>query len=449
MFILLPAVQAYTVIEMGETNPPQNLVLLILDGTGSRYVCPGYYPQALDGSIIKHAEIPVLEKIISEGFLVPEVNVPTPKTGPAHSVIVTGYSGAEQEMVAYHDATIYDILEMEGFVSLGLMHKGDFEQLRNEQDVVLYSETNSVNEPSLKIQVNDNRVPADIIHELEYWEQKLPSYLEGTQGIERYTAYSDWEFDTANDIISLMARKHQDIRYVFTINIGVVDSAGHYRGPDGYIDSIEGIDSKLEPLHASVNQTNTALVITGDHGMAFKSVYAPRGGHASKEYYSDEAVTVPLIIYSTNAVTGMWEEQVGQEDIAPTLLSILDIPEVPKYADGEILPVKSYANLRVSSNTQADVEIFQGENKITSGTGDSLYIFTGLKPKINYIVKVSNGNDLLEQAVHLDGDSLVKFRSAANDEMARNKEIWRKGVASVMIFLVIIVGLWIISRIGD
>ncbi|MCK4929099.1 MAG: hypothetical protein KAR76_05125, partial [Methanosarcinales archaeon] len=47
-----PLVAAQTAIEVGETNPPQNLVLLIVDGMGSGYVSPGSVPAALDGTPI-------------------------------------------------------------------------------------------------------------------------------------------------------------------------------------------------------------------------------------------------------------------------------------------------------------------------------------------------------------------------------------------------------------
>jgi 2,3-bisphosphoglycerate-independent phosphoglycerate mutase len=188
---LSPLAAAHTRIDVGETNLPQNMVLLIVDGMGSRYICPGSVPQALDGAPINPAEVPILNKIISSGVLIPAVKVPVPKTGVAHSVIITGYLKAEQEMVEYPDATIYDVLEDKEFLSIAIMHKGDFAELRNEQDIILYSESNSIEAPAVDVQVNDNHVPADIISELEYWEQKLPAYLQDTDGIERYIAYAD------------------------------------------------------------------------------------------------------------------------------------------------------------------------------------------------------------------------------------------------------------------
>jgi 2,3-bisphosphoglycerate-independent phosphoglycerate mutase len=448
---LLPLAGAQTIVDVGETTPPQNMILLIFDGMGSSYINPDAPPQALNGAPIRTANTPRLQSMISEGLLIPNVKVPTPKTGPAHSVIITGYSGAEQEMVEYPGATIYDILGEEGFLSIALMHKGDFSNLRSEQDIVLFSESNSIPEPILKIQINNDLAPADLINELENWEQKLPDYLEGTEGLDSYIAYEAWELDASQHIVSFMARSHPDIRYIFTINVGVLDSAGHYRGVDGYLGSIEGFDSSLGPLYAAARSSNTAVVVTADHGMAFKSADSPRGGHASADYFSNEAMTVPLIICSPNVEPGELDQEFGQEVVTPTLLSIMDIPNGLKYNDGEAIPVKDYANLWITSNTRTDVEILQGSEIISSGAGDNSYIFAGLKPKINYIVKVSNGDETLEQAVDLEVDRLVRFDTAVSvaDDKGWDIGSWRKRIASVMIFLVIIAGVLVIIRIKD
>jgi 2,3-bisphosphoglycerate-independent phosphoglycerate mutase len=185
--------------------------------------------------------------------------------------------------------------------------------------------------------------------------------------------------------------------------------------------------------------------------MAFKSSDSPKGGHASDDYYSDEAITVPLIIFSSNVEPGEMDQEFGQEFLVPTLLSIMDIPNRPKYTDGESIPVKDYANLWISSNTRTDVEILQGTEIISSSSGDNSYIFAGLKPKLNYTVKVSREDEILEQTVNLDIDRLVRFETSASaiDDKEWDMESWKKPVASVMIFLVIIAGVLVIIRIKD
>ncbi|HIH87147.1 MAG TPA: alkaline phosphatase family protein, partial [Methanosarcinales archaeon] len=280
----IPLTEARTIIDVGETNPPQSIVLLIVDGMGAAYVTPGSTPLALNGDPVDIADVPFFKNMISDGILLPHIIVPTPGTVPAHSVIITGFSGAEQEMVDQDNATIYDVLKDEGFLCIAIMHKGDFSGMRNEQDIILYKPSDSISNLSFLVQVNDAGVPEDIIRELDLWEHELHEYLEGTDGLDSYIAYSDWELDASRDIVSLMARQHPDMKYILTINVGVVDCAGHYRGVDGYIGSIEGVDSKLEPLYSAARDSNTALIITADHGMAFKTPESSRGGHASEDY---------------------------------------------------------------------------------------------------------------------------------------------------------------------
>ncbi len=248
-----------------------------------------------------------------------------------------------------------------------------------------------------------------------------------------------------------MAKQHPDMRYILTINIGIVDCAGHYRGIEGYITSIETVDKYLEPLIQVACDSNTAFIITADHGMAFRSANATRGGHASDDFFCSEAVTVPLIMVSSNIITGVIDQNYNQQDIAPTILSILDIPYQLKYTDGKVLPVKQYTNLWVSSDMEADVEIRQDEKRIFSSTGDSQYFFSGLKPETNYIVRVSKDDEILEEAVKMDIDRHIEFNITipGNIEKKLDYELWRKRIASAMIILVIIAGLLVIRRIKD
>ncbi|MCL7412651.1 MAG: sulfatase-like hydrolase/transferase [ANME-2 cluster archaeon] len=440
---------AQTSIKVSETNPPQNMVLLIVDGMGSGYVSQGMVPEALDGSRIIPPEVPFMDSLAAKGVLLPYIRVPDPRTGPAHSVIVTGHSGAEPEMVDYAGATIYDVLEDEDFISIALMHKGDASGIRDEQDIILFSENNSVTEPYLKVRINGDAVPVGIINELEYWERQLPGYLEGTTGIDSYIAYSDWELDAAADMVSLMSGQYPDTKYILTINVGVVDSAGHYRGVEGYADAIEGVDRRLEPLYTAARESDTALIITADHGMAFRTINAARGGHASEGYRSPEALTVPLFIVSPNIVPGVIRDAHGQEDVAPTILSVLDVAGRPKYGNGDTILVKDYANLWVSSDNDAGIEVLQGTNTIASSSGRNSYFFMGLKPKINYTVRISNGDELLEQVVHLDADRAIRFGTSTVhvDGTSQDGENWRKVIASILILLVITGGMIVIYRI--
>ena len=115
-------------------------------------------------------------------------------------------------------------------------------------------------------------------------------------------------------------------------------------------------------------------------------------------------------------------------------------------------PVES-ADMPVFKNmiSESDVEVIQGSEIVSCGFGDIMYIFTGLKPKINYTVRVFNGRNTLEQSVHLNLDRLIGFETVVSDDdtIVWNGRTLRRYVASVLIFIVIIGGLLLINRIRD
>ena len=135
--------------------------------------------------------------------------------------------------------------------------------------------------------------------------------------------------------------------------------------------------------------------------------------------------------------------------MALTLLSVLDVAGCPKYCDGETIPVKDYANLWVSSNTDTGIEVLQGPETIATSTGGNSYFFTGLKPKISYTVRISNEDELLEQVVHLDVDRAISFGTSTFyvDDTMWDGGNWRKVIASILILLVITGGMMVIYRI--
>ena len=96
-------------------------------------------------------------------------------------------------------------------------------------------------------------------------------------------------------------------------------------------------------------------------------------------------------------------------------------------------------------------EVPRWHSMVSGGFGDIMYIFTGLKPKINYTVRVFNGRNTLEESVHLDVDRLIRFETVVSDDdtIVWNDRTLRRYVASVLIFIVIIWGLLLINRIRD
>ena len=134
-------------------------------------------------------------------------------------------------------------------------------------------------------------------------------------------------------------------KYLLTVNVGAIDSSGHYRDNYGYIDCIECLDSELPRLYKLCKKNNLAFVLTSDHGMSFSKADS-KGGHQSEKFsVIDEAQLVPLIIHAQDVETGILTEEYGQDDFAPTLLGILDIPDKPRFAEGNQILLTDHVNL--------------------------------------------------------------------------------------------------------
>jgi bisphosphoglycerate-independent phosphoglycerate mutase (AlkP superfamily) len=315
---------------------------------------------------------------------------------------VTGNSGAKGDMVALPGATIYDAVHENGYLCFAVLEKGDFSQMRAEQDVIMYDETNSINNPNIKIQINDHSQDMDLVqdvsdvmdmHDEEAYDYVI-QYPEGSG--ERYDAYNRWAIDTAADIIEYMSDNVPDQRYILTINAGAVDCAGHYRRNSGYIESIEGIDAAVMPLYELCIENNLAFIFTGDHGMAFAADDV-RGGHQSEKYaVTLEAQKIPLIIHAPDVDKGVVTGEYGQEDIAPTVLNILNLPIELNHADGSAIPIKDHVNLKIDVPPESTVELLKEDRTIASASHDSQYVFLGIEPGNTYIVRISS-NEMLEE----------------------------------------------------
>ena len=419
---------------------PHGAVLFIVDGLGSSYFYPELKPFSLDGNKLPKAFAPNLT-FGSRVYLITH----HPRTGKAHSIIVTGYSGADQEIVGYPDATIFDITRKHGYVNLAVMQQGDFVNMRKEQDIIMFAYNNSIYKPNISIQINryDGINRYDDIYEVMYkWKLKLQDYLNNTKGVERYAAYNKWGIDTAHAIVKEMIEHHPSQKFLLTVNIGAIDAGGHYLGIDDYVTLIKHLDKDFFSLYKTLEKNNIALFLTSDHGMSFSSMNAKRGGHSSKKYsYRNESLRIPLVILSPNTKPGVVKAEYEQEDIAPTLLSILDLPNHLQYADGEIIKVKNYATLFVSTYPKSHVSLWKEDVKIAEAS-DSELIYAGIPLNTTYTIKVFSSGGLQEKAVFLDTDKQLYFK---NGKVSRKREI----IAVFLIIVVIITGLMIIKRIED
>lgn len=430
---------AVSEIRMNDVKRPQSAILFIVDGLGSSYYYPDTSPSALDGTPLARART----RNMIFGTMIQDIRTPHPVTGIAHSIIVTGFSDSNEELAGYPDATIYDVAKRHGFVNLAVMEKGDFLELRNEQDLILFAENNSIDEPLLSIEANN---PDDDVYELMHeWKKELFGYLKDKKGVEKYSTYNKWGIDAANAIALDMIRKHPSQRFLLTVNIGAIDSGGHNMGDDDYIKLIEALDADFNSLYKTAMDNNIALFLTADHGMSFATLNARRGGHSSEKYSSKiESLQIPLVILSTNAETGIIGGEYSQEDIAPTLLSVLDLPNTLQYADGRAINVKKYATLFIKANSKYQVSLWNN-GQMLSERSDSELVFAGLPLNSSYILKATGEKGTFEEKVSLDSDKNIIFNtSEAGFNIGK-----RQTIAIVLILIVNIVGLIIIRRIKE
>jgi len=425
-----------TEITLNNIQKPDSAILFIVDGLGSSYFYPELTPYAIDESEISKA----LTRNLTSGTRLLDIRTPIPSTGQAHSVIVTGYSGANEEIVGYPDATIYDITRQHGFVNLAVMEKGDFQNLRDEQDIILFAQNNSIDKPLISIQAN--KAPSGIYELMYDWKMKLPEYLENRKGREKYSAYNKWGIDSANAVAVYMRKSHPSQRFLLTVNVGAIDSGGHNLGEDDYYLLIEDLDRDIYPLYTTARENNIALFFTADHGMSFATKNARRGGHASGKYAIKlESLKIPLVIMSQNTVPGVFNGEYREGDIAPTLLSVLDLPNSLQYADGKTINVKKYATIFVKADKEYSVSLWNGGQKVSESSGSDL-IFAGMPLNTNYTIKAVGADKTYEEKLFMDSDKLLKFDSGKGLD-------YRGIVAIILILFVIIGGILIIRKIKD
>lgn len=443
LLLLIPSGFGISEVSLNDVKKPVGAILFIVDGFGSSYYYPEYTPYSLANDELTKATAPNL----TFGAQVIDIRTPVPVTGIAHSIIVTGNSKANEEVVGFPDATIFDITRQHGYVNLAVMEKGDFYNMREEQDMIMYAKNNSIDEHEFSIVAKN---PISDVNELMFeWKGKLPSYLSNKSGAEKYSNYNKWGIDAANAVAMQMIKKHPDKKFLLTVNVGAVDSGGHNLGDDDYIRIIQALDRDFYTLYRTASENNIALFFTADHGMSFAVKNARRGGHSGEKYVNrDESLRIPLVIISPNTVSGTINGKYGQEDIAPTLLSVLDLPNHLQYDDGETISVKNYASVFIKTDSEYSVSLWNGTQKVKEIAGDDL-AFTGLPLFSNYTLKAKGSGGDFEEKLFLDSDKQFDYKVNKAGVGGIGTIGGRKMIAIVLILFVNIIGLVIIKRIKD
>jgi bisphosphoglycerate-independent phosphoglycerate mutase (AlkP superfamily) len=440
LFIFPIPASALTEVEINPINTPQGAVVLIVDGLSAPFIYPELTPYSLDGAILKKAELENLPKISKESARILELRAPQTFTEGGHSVLVTGNPGANSELVSFKDATIFDILHREGYLCIGVMERGDSWSICAEQDVILRDKNNSIKNIEMVIEQPDPfpgvpEVPEGLLKVLERAAAKAPGYVASKETREKHSGYNKWGIDTACDIVEFMSRNSPEQKYLLTINVGAVDMSGHYRNNYGYIDCIECLDYELPQLYELCKKNNIAFVLTADHGMCFSKADS-KGGHQSKKFsVTEETQLVPLIVHAQDVKKEILRGKHCQEDFAPTLLGILDIPDRPRFVEGKQILLTRHVNLKVKLPEEGSVELRKDGKVIASLNNDDQFLFLGLEPGSTYTVSAAldseNSLEKQEKKLTLETDSVMEFiekgqrikeKSEENAESDRSSE---------------------------
>ncbi|HJH28312.1 MAG TPA: phosphoglycerate mutase, partial [Methanosarcinaceae archaeon] len=347
------------------------------------------------------------------------------------------------------------------YLALAVLEMGDFYEMRAEQDIILYDETNSINNPTIMMSTSkhiDVDVPQGVVEAMEIRAEGAYNYVNRfpESSGERYDAYNRWAIDTAGDIIISMSESAPGQKYILTINAGAIDSSGHYRRNSGYIENIEGIDTAIMPLYELCIENNLVFILTADHGMAFATDDV-RGGHQAEKYaVTSEAQMIPFIVHAPNVDARVIDGKFGQEDIAPTILSILNIPNELQFTDGSDIGLKDYVNIKVDAPASSSVELVRDGVTIASASDDDEYLFVGIEPGVNYTVRAGGAlgahdirDSVMEQEVFADSDMMIEFTAhAVTSENVGLFQNMRHLIGGVLIVLINVIGLVIIVRIS-
>lgn len=446
---------AYTEVMIDPVNTPSGMVIVIVDGLGAPYVYPEHTPYSLDGMPLEIPYFHNLSMLGTTGAKVSVIRAPQTYTEAGHSVLVTGNSKALSDTVSIPMSTIYDVAHQYNYLTFGIMEKGDSSSICNEHDVIVHDTSNSMNDPGLEVKslsaVSYDNVCMDIQELMQEQALQLPEQLQESKQAsqERYDTYNRWALATASQVVEYMAEEVPDQKYILTVNVGAVDAAGHYRKYDGYIGTIQGLDRDIIPLYQTCIENNIAFIFTADHGMGFTSSDS-KGGHQSDTYSGmDESQMIPFIVHAPDVPTQVLYEEYDQQDMASTILSILNLPNGLRNSDGRQIPLKEHTTLGVCGPSTGTVELWTEGELVLQASNDDNYIFIGLDREKKYTVKFipdDTKSDLFQKEIEPASNQLVVFNG--DTSVSDSKEYWKPRyiIGAFVIILINVIGLLYIRK---
>lgn len=378
---------------------------------GSYYIYPELIPKTLEGEVGPKVDMNPLFNYYNRGFRAVDVTVPYPVTDKGHCVIVTGDKSATPETLEYAKSTLMDSLRHEGYLCIGIMQKGDFYQMRNKFDIIIYDQKNSINCAEILISrknkseisaITDYNIVEEINEIMDSKKDQIKSYVSSKNISDKYCGYNKWAIDTAQAVVSLMAN-YPNQKYIIVINAGAVDTAGHYRGYAPYVECVGRICEDVVPLLEQCFTENIGFVMTADHGMTFTNTVSKSGGHSSTKYSSaPTSLKIPFIVWADNVKKSTYLAPAGQENITPTLLSLTESEELPRFMNAKPLPLKEKVSLTVKLSRPDNIFIYDPntqESIYRSTAPDNIFKLRGFDTgtyEINFENNTENRTLLLE-----------------------------------------------------
>ena len=119
---------------------------------------------------------------------------------------------------------------------------------------------------------------------------------------------------------------------VIIVNFANADMVGHSGQIPPTIKAVETVDACLNELYNAVRRRSGAMLVTADHGNAEQMIDPATGG----PHTAHTTNPVPLIVVSENAKQFSLRPDGALQDISPTVLTMLGIPQ-PKEMTGKSL----------------------------------------------------------------------------------------------------------------
>jgi 2,3-bisphosphoglycerate-independent phosphoglycerate mutase len=122
---------------------------------------------------------------------------------------------------------------------------------------------------------------------------------------------------------------------VVIVNFANADMVGHSGKIEPTVKAVETVDACLQQVYQAVRQHGGAMLVTADHGNAEMMIDPATGG----PHTAHTTNPVPLIAISEDAKQYSLRPEGALQDLSPTMLGMLGIPQ-PKEMTGHDLRIK-------------------------------------------------------------------------------------------------------------